>query len=506
MRDALFHLSRKPGVGLQVAVREMLLEALLNGVLLQGGALPSCRVLAQKLAVSRNTIAQAYQGLNEDGLIDSQPRRGFFVSSELDNNPLWRSLKERKSASADSEDNASWMLAHIAKPPSHLSFVKKPADWYAYKYPFVYGQVDSQLFPINAWRECSRRAMSAKNLEMWTGDVLSYDDPQLTHYIKSRLLSRRGIGVDDDNILVSAGSQNALYMLATLFANRNTRVGLENPGYTDVRHQFGLVSDNIVPLPLDSEGVILTGMEEGEGCRMVYTTPSYQYPTNITMSFARRKALLETARRHDIIILEDDYECESDYQNNPLPALKSMDEYGHVIYLGSLSKNLFPSLRLGYIVADASIIRELQVLRRLILRYVAMNNQRTAALFLGLGYHMSFYKLLHKVFARRRAIAERAIAEHLRPYICEGRFGLSSFWGRFKDFADSSTIAAVALKHSIIIESGGVFFMESSVDASLANSYFRLGFSSISEDMIGDGIALLASLCGDLSGGGYGGL
>ena len=278
--------------------------------------------------------------------------------------------------------------------PSGQTNIEKPTNWHDYPYPFIYGQADAALFPIAAWRDCMRQSMGRKWLDAWTNDHFAEDDRILIEQIRQRILTRRGILANPDEILVTLGAQNALYLLSSLLVKRGTTVAIENPGYPDIRNIFQLRTDNIRHVPVDSEGITLG--PELMGSELVFVTPSHQYPTNATMSMARRKSLLEWAGDNNSLIIEDDYEFETNYEGEPTPALKSLDQGQRVLYVGSLSKSLMPGLRMGFMVAPAALIREARALRRLMLRHPPGNNQGVVALFLALGHHDTLIGRLHR--------------------------------------------------------------------------------------------------------------
>ena len=236
--------------------------------------------------------------------------------------------------------------------------------------------------------------MGKKWLDEWSQDILDNDDPMLVDQIRTRILPRRGILVGEDQILVTLGAQQALYTLASLLVGREVRIVMEEPGYPDDRNIFALRTDQIIPVGVDRQGLPVD--ERLDDADLVYTTPSHQLPTTVTMSDAPRRALLEKASEKDLIILEDDYELESNYVGKPLPALKSLDQKGRVIYMGSFSKILFSGLRLGFVVASKQLIQEMRTLRRLTVRHPPTNNQRSTAFFLSLGYYDVFVRRLHR--------------------------------------------------------------------------------------------------------------
>jgi GntR family transcriptional regulator/MocR family aminotransferase len=483
MRESLFHLERKAGVSIQASIREMLVSVILAEQLPPERPLPSCRELARRLGVSRNTVVLAYQGLVDDGFIEARQRSGYFVSREiLENPPDRRTVPDAPAAAGPDWDGM--LRVHPGRQPN----IEKPADWQSFPYPFVYGQIDPGLFPIGAWRECTRQALGLKEIGQWTADSLHLDDAELVQQIRTRVLPRRGIWVSPDEILITLGAQNALYLLASLFVTPETAVAMEEPGYPDVRNIFALKTRRIRPIPIDAGGLPVDGRLDG--CDFVYVTPSHQFPTTVTMPAERRAALLERATQSGFVIVEDDYESETNYIGKPTPALKSMDRDGRVVYVGSLSKTLFPGLRLGYLVGAKPLIAEARALRRLMMRHAPNNNQRTTALFLSLGHHDALVRRLHRVYRARWRAMDEALARHLPDSARAPGFGGTSVWVCGPEDLDAEALARAALDEGIVIEPGHVHFMT----RPRPRRFFRLGFSAIPEERIEPGIRLLAQL------------
>jgi GntR family transcriptional regulator/MocR family aminotransferase len=222
---------------------------------------------------------------------------------------------------------------------------------------------------------------------------------------------------------------------------------------------------------------------------IVYTTPSHQLPTTVTMPTDRRKALLAAAKKNDFLIVEDDYELETNYVGQPLPALKSLDQEGRVIYVGSFSKTLFPGLRLGFVVASKAFIDEMRGLRRLMVRHPPTNNQRSTAFFLSLGYYDVFVRRLHRVYRERWETLGAALAEHLPDAAVVQAMGGSSYWVGLNPEEDTQRLSIRAADKGILIEPGNVYF-----HLARQSSFMRLGFSSIDVDRISDGVKELAKL------------
>jgi len=483
VRDTLFHFERTQNSSIQSQIREMLVSAILNGQLPSSMPLPSSRKMAKSLKVSRNTVVLAYQGLVDDGYLTSRERSGFYVNPEILEGRACRNTQTplKKSKEID------WEKRFMFHPTSRKN-IEKPLNWQSYKYPFISNQVDPNLFPIATWRECTRQAMGKRGMDAWTSDISGSDDPQLIEQIKTRLLPRRGIMASDDEILITLGVQNGLYLLAGLLIRNGVRVAVENPGYPDARNIFSIKTNNIVPIPVGLHGLPID--DRLNDCDYVCVTPSHQSPTTHTMPMESRKALLERAEKHDFVVIEDDYESETNYTNSPTPALKSFDDNGRVIYVSSLSKTLFPGLRLGYVVAPADLIRELRALRLLMLRHTPNNNQRTVAYFLSLGHHDSLIHRLHKAYRSRWQVMADALEKHLPGSTQSPTFGGTSFWVKGDPRMDSVTLAKDALAESIVIEPGTLHFAQPDPP----RNFIRLGLSSISEDRIEPGIELLSQI------------
>jgi GntR family transcriptional regulator / MocR family aminotransferase len=489
MRDWLIHLKRGEYTSLQSQIREALVAAILDKQLDQSEPIPSTRKMSKSLGVSRNTVVLAYQGMLDDGYLVARERSGYFVADKALEDAVVKA--PRAPAKIPNGPQIDWNSRIVTRPSAQINLIK-PLDWQSYTYPFIYGQVDHTLFPLAEWRECNRQALGKKWLGAWTNDTWVADDPLLVEQIRRRILPRRGIMASDDEILVTLGAQNALYLLTSLLVKRDTRVGMEDPGYTDVRNMFQMATDKVELIPVDDKGMTVSALGALD---VLFTTPSHQFPTTVTMPIERRMQLLASAHENDFIIIEDDYEFETNYVNEPCPALKSLDDNGRVIYVGSLSKTMFPGLRLGFMVGPKELIAEARALRRLIVRHPPNNNQRAAALFLSLGHHDTLIRRLHKAYHSRWDIMGKALAEHLPMSSRNPSFGGTAYWVNGPAKLDADRLQSEAIKKSIFIEPGRIAFGA----AKAPKNFFRLAFSSIEEKKIEPGIRLLAQTIKDMS-------
>jgi GntR family transcriptional regulator/MocR family aminotransferase len=273
-------------------------------------------------------------------------------------------------------------------------------------------------------------------------------------------------------------------MIASLLTKQGTVVGMENPGYPDVRNIFSSKTDNIVPISIDKDGIVVNDIKEDTD--IIFTTPSHQYPTGVTMSMERRRELLSIAKEKQMVIIEDDYEAEINFQKKPHPSLKSLDKDNNVIYVGSFSKAFAPGLRLGYMVAPESFIKEVKALRRLMIRHIPANNQRSVALFIGLGhYHNMFTKIQKTNKERWGLINEKINNEPLLS--CTPTLGGSTFWIEILAPIDSDKLCKNLLGKGVAVRSGNTLF---SGDNSPTN-YLHLGYSAIDTNKIDKGLDLI---------------
>ncbi|NVK41753.1 MAG: PLP-dependent aminotransferase family protein [Oceanospirillaceae bacterium] len=484
----LFHLSPDKPTSLQQQLREQIAAGILNGNIPVDVPLPSSRKLAKQLNVARNTVVLAYEHLLDDGYLIARERSGYYVNPDI----LSGKVKVRDTPQEVVGGTPPDWQKRLKKHPSALQNIGKPRDWQKYTYPFIYGQFDPTLFPTNNWRECSRDAVTVPAIRDWASDHFDDDDPVLVEQIRTRLLPRRGVWAAADEILVTVGAQQALDMLARLLLDQDSTIGVENPGYVDIRNIAAINPAKVKPLAVDNDGLVVG--DALDDCDCIYATPSHQCPTTATMPIERRYELLRRANEQDFVIIEDDYESETNFKTNPIPALKSLDKSGRVIYIGSLSKTLAPGLRLGYLVGPAEFIREARALRRLMVRHPPANNQRSVALFLERGYHDALIMNIMRVYEERWQEMGAALAEYLPQSSKKPSFGGSCYWVEGPAGLDARVLRKEAADRGILIEPGDIHFIGD--DRPL--NYFRLGYSSIPTERIRPGIKALAELIADM--------
>ncbi|WP_372395831.1 PLP-dependent aminotransferase family protein [Azospirillum sp. HJ39] len=467
--------------GLSLRVRGIIAEAIETGMLVPDTRVPSSRSLSEALGISRNTVNAAYQLLIDDGFLVSRERSGVYVASSQD-----------RPAEKARDGKACGWAARFAIRPSLMPQITKPRDWMDYPYPFLFGQFDPSLFPTNPWRESVKAASSVQEITRWARDMIDDDDPDLLEQLRHKVLPRRGIFAGPGEIIVTIGSQHALSMLVQLLVGRDTPVGIENPGYPDMRHMVGMATTDMRALTCDRHGVVPDAVFAGR--RVAFVTVGHQCPTTAVMPIGRRRELLEAASRHGVVLVEDDYESDLSVEGDAdLPCLKSLDRADCVIYTGSFSKILAPGLRIGYVVAPKPVIDELRVLRRLMLRHPPTNNQRSLATFIQLGHYRQHLRRTATVLQERAGLIADLLPELLPGCRFRRDFGAKSFWIEGPPGLDSRELVHAARAQGVLVEAGDIFFL----DPAEGQRHFRLGFTSIATHRIEPGLRRLAALVQD---------
>ena len=473
------------GASLQSQIRQRLIEHILAGQFLPGQRLPSSRVLAKRLGVARNTALLAYQALIEEGHIIARPRSGLYLNDSL------RSLAQapqRIGGPVRAASRADWSR-HLHGGTASATPLPYPADWHSYAYPFIEGCLDGSLFPAVEWRDASRAALTPRQVESWSADAEDADDPQLVREIRTKLLPRRGINAAADEILVTAGAEQALHLATELLVRRGVTVAVEDPGHTAMRSLVRQYRGKLTFQPVDDAGMLVDARLRR--CQLVYVTPSHQRPTAVTLSLERRHALLERAGEHQFIVIEDDVDSAINYLENAPPALRALPGGERVVYLSDFSRILAPAVRLGYLVADREFIAAARRLRNLYSRHPPLVSQRILALLLSSGdYDVAMLRLARTFRERLRALRD-ALNHYLQRFIAIAPArGGTTYWVRGPKGVDAADLARAAAQRDILIEPVAPYFAR----PGRHRNVFRMGITGVPVDAIRPGVALLAEL------------
>lgn len=482
MHKALFTLDRGSGISLQDQLREKIATAIIDGYYGPQRPLPSTRRLAQDLKISRNTVNAVYQSLVEEGILTSRERSHYRVSPDINMNRAAHSMEPAASVGA----RPQWAVK-ILRGSAGPRIDTPPPDWKRQPYNFVFGELDKSLFPLTAWRHCSRQTLAKTQLEDWPWDQSGDDDPMLIEQLRRVVLPMRGIRARSEEILITAGTQNSIFLLASLLTDARTTVALEEPSNPEIRPLFEFSGAGIRAVPVDEDGI--RPGEELTGCGYCYLRPAAQSPTVARLVGARRGALLDWAQAEDAVLLENDDDGEFNYRGDTMPALKAQDSSERVIYFASFRGILGAGIRLGYIVAPAPVIHELRHLRRRVLRHVSSNLQRTAAWFIAGGYYESTLLRLNKAYRARWAAMWQALGDHLPEAVTFQPPGGQGYWLRFPEGTDSAALAKRCLEHGVFVTGGVPWFST----APERLNHLRIGFTAIQEQHIAAGIEGIAA-------------
>lgn len=448
-----------------------------------GERLPSSRTLSKTLGVSRNTVAAVYEKLVADGHLTSSDRSGIYVD---DGNRSNSRARERVTGPVSRDNDKQWRDRLSLDLDNHLPGALPP-DWEKYPFPFLDGPFDRSLFPVREWREASRRTLSVSEIESWTSDVGDADDPMLVDEVRRKILPQRGITARPEEILITTGAQQALHLACELFVTRRTVVGLENPCSPELRALLQRARARFEYFDVDENG-LKPDADRISRCDLIFLSPGRQRPTGVTLSPERRASLLERAKGRETIIIEDDYQWEAGFAASNAIALRGEKGGENVIYAATLAQPLASALRLGVLVAPASVIRAIRKLRRLTSRPPALSIQRTFAHMLALGHYAAALRRVEETFAERMIALRDALNFYLptKISIMPTQLGASA-WITGPPELDAKRFAKAAEAHGVLIESVDAYYASQA-----PKNVFRLGVTGIHEDRIREGVSAVA--------------
>ncbi len=386
-----------PQRGLARQLYQALRERILDGRLQSRTRLPASRDLASLLGISRNTVTRAFDQLYAEGYIEGRIGAGTYVA-EL--NAAKRPAPAQPLVSTQSPA-LELLHKHHLNPP--LSGAPRA---------FRVGVPAFDLFPFETWARLSARFWRKPSPAR-----LGYGDPagdwQLRELIAAYLRNSRGLHCDPAQIVVTNGAQQAISLCAQLLVSPGARVAVENPGYRAAGHALAIAGAQLCGVAVDGEGLDVPALAQLEDCRLVYVTPSHQYPTGVTLSLARRLQLLEWAEHHNGLIIEDDYDGEYRYSGTPLAPLAALDRQGRVLYVGTFCKIAFPALRLGYLVLPPALAEAFAQRRALDMRHSEIGTQAVMADFIAAGHFQRHIRRMRTAARSRRDALLAGWPEHV---------------------------------------------------------------------------------------------
>lgn len=392
----MHRLASQDALPLHRQLYEALRRALLDGKLGAGERLPSSRDLAQDLDLSRNTVVAAINQLSVEGYLVSQVGSGTYV-----NDSVPRAAPRPAARTAQHAARLSRRGARLATTFNASQLEVQP---------FTPGIADFSAFPVALWQR-----LQNKHWRMTYPDMLDYSSTggyaPLRRAVADYLRVFRSVQLDADQVLITSGTQQSLELCAQLLADHGDTVWVEDPAYWGAVKAFMATGLALHPVPVDEQGIVPRAADEDHPPRLIYVTPSHQYPTGGVMSLARRHQLLACAAQHKAWVLEDDYDSEFRFSGPPLSSLEGLDKDGRVLYMGTFSKVLYPGLKLGYLVVPKALVESFRQAHYDLNRPGQMPLQAALAEFVEMGHFTSALRRSRQNYAERR----QTLLEALRP-------------------------------------------------------------------------------------------
>jgi len=368
---------------------------ILEGRLHPGARLPATRDLANQYGLSRGTIVNAFEQLKSEGYVEGNVGSGTYVSKILPDELLQvtRKAGSQPPPGRKRPRNVSNYGMRVHPFPS---LAIRPTRAFRANLPAL------ELFPTRLWEQITARRLRRTSMNFLLGcHPMGYQP--LRETVGDYLRSSRGVNCVPEQVVIVSGVQEALDLVARMFVNPGDRVCMENPGYPGAALVFGAIGAKVCAVRVDDEGMELRNASL-RGSRLVYVTPGHQFPLGVTMSLPRRLELLEWARKSDALIFEDDYDSEYRYSGRPIPALQGLDCNGLVLFAGSFSKVLFPSLRLGYLVIPLDLVTYFAAAKSVTTRHAPMLEQAVLSDFINEGHFGRHLRRMREVYAERRSV------------------------------------------------------------------------------------------------------
>jgi GntR family transcriptional regulator/MocR family aminotransferase len=458
-------------------IESWLRSAIASGNLDPGTRLPATRVLADELGLSRITVEKAYAELLAEGLAEGRGSGGTVVVERTRPSPPVDRARPR------------WQEAALAR--SGTAGTRVPAPEAAPDVIDLSGGLgDPGLFDLASFS----RALNTVRLRDGVS-ALDYGDPQgypPLRKVISGILAAQGLVAPPEQILVTAGSQQAITLVASCLLKAGDTVLVERPTYNSALELFRVLGLRVVEAPLDARGLRLDAAQralEAHRPKLIYTMPTYQNPTGVSMDLPRRRGLLELAARYDVPVLEDDFVGDLRFEGRGHPSLKAVDTTGHVIYVSTFSKMLLPGLRTGYLVLDGPVFGLLAEHKRLTDLASATLIQRTLAEYVGVGRYQTHLKRSVRLYRRRRDAAALALKTWVPGLVWTLPAGGHWLWIEAPFLGPGEDLAALAAAAGVRLAPGGPFF----AGATEASRFARLNFAALDEATVAQAIRRLAS-------------
>ena len=467
-------------------------ELILSGSFAVGERLPASRTLARELSLSRTTVIEAFDRLTAEGLIESRVGAGAFVSRALDTERPRAPPREAAAVSAAAAPQLSRTMTQAVSRFGDRARLPSEARAFTTALPAF------EAFPVAQWAR-----LSARHWRTPRHQVMGYGEPggqaALRQAIALHLRANRGIACDAQQIFIVGGAQHAFHLVGSMLLNPGDKVWFENPGAIGARNSLIAAGAELVPVPVDEHGLrVAEGLRLAPQFRLAFVTPSHQQPLGWVMSLQRRFELLQAAAQAGAWIIEDDYDGEFSFGGPPLPTLKSVDATGLVIHVGTFSKSLFPSLRLGYLLAPPALVEPLDAIMSRLMHGVPTHTQAVVADFIGEGHFAAHIRRMRRLYAERHEALCNAAAAQLAGALDVERSssGLHTV-GWLCAGHDEAAVVAAAAQRQVTVSPIARYAI--APRAAGDRQGLVLGFGGVTPAEIERGVGVLAQVLGQLT-------
>jgi GntR family transcriptional regulator / MocR family aminotransferase len=481
--QVLITLDRNGAESLQEQIYERIREQIVTGTLRAGAAVPSSRLLAAQLKVSRNSVIFGYERLINEGYLVARPMVGTFVADILPDRKVSAESKADELPVGGPEARAAPVFN--GRPHAILNNSNIPIDFWTQR-------TDPRAFPLKTWRRLVMQSLASAG-----HNLTEYGDPcglmALRIEIAEHVGATRGIRVRPEQVVIVAGAQLALNLVLRLLASPGDQIAVENPCNQGAAYLFESHRMQLLPIPVDRDGIDAASVAASHA-RLAYLTPSHQFPMGATLSLERRRAILHWAQQTGAHIIEDDYDSEFRYDGSPLPAMKALAP-DHVIYLGTFSKSLGAGLRTGYAIFPEHLVDAAATAKALLDNGQVWLEQAALARFMqGGGFVRHLRRCQQHYYARRNALIARLRERFGEVDLMGTDAGTHIAWRLPNAFAPSHNIKAIARTRNIgvyTVHSGGGHEYDGN---SFETNWLLLGYASLTEDQVRAGVDRLAEV------------
>lgn len=457
-----FEKDSKKAIYLQIA--DHIINMIKNGTLKSGDTLSGSRLLASDLGVNRNTVIKALDILISEGWLYSEERKGLFVSADLPTKKMSEKISTVQKEALLDKGKESVIIFDSGLPDTHIAPMRELAS--------AYRQIFNRKSRVNPMLNRSE-----------------FGTLRFRESVSRMLNQTRGMHTDYSQICITRGSQMALFLIAHALLNKGDLILVENPGYGPAWETFRHAGTELIPITVDEKGINVEEVERivaTQQVRAVYITPHHQYPTTVILSLDRRLRLIELSNRYGFTIIEDDYDCDFHFGLRPIAPLSSLDGANDIIYIGTFSKMISESLRVGYLVANNDIIQKVGNLRRIIDLQGDNIMEQAILELIESGIIKKHIRKASKYYLNKRNYFASLLNKHLSDKVTyrEPEGGLA-FWLKLKNKQDINKLNQILLFRGVSVIPWTNYSFASEIDG------IRLGYASLSENQLERGVKIL---------------